>query len=154
MIWQSCLGLVGFPAVAWLFSENRRAVRPRVVLVGLALQLLLAGLLLELEYLRDIFLVLNRAVLALADATAAGTSFVFGYLGGAEPPFAEQAEGSSFILAFQALPLLLVVSALSAVLFYWRVLPWVVKGFAWSLQKTLGVGGALGLGAAANVFVG
>jgi CNT family concentrative nucleoside transporter len=154
MIWQSLLGLVAFPAIAWLFSENRRAVRPRVVLAGLTLQLLLAGLLLRLEFIHGVFLDLNRGVLAVAEATSAGTSFVFGYLGGADLPFAEQAGASSFILAFQALPLLLVVSALSALLFYWRVLPWVVKGFAWLLQKSLGVGGALGLGAAANVFVG
>jgi len=154
MIWQSLLGLAAFPALAWLFSDNRRAVRPRVVLAGLALQLLLAALLLKLDYLQVLFLALNRAVLALAEATTAGTSFVFGYLGGGDLPFAEQAGGSSFVLAFQALPLLLVVSALSALLFYWRILPWVVKGFAWLLQRTLGVGGALGLGAAANVFVG
>lgn len=154
MIWQSLLGLAAFPALAWLFSESRGSVRPRVVIAGLVLQLLLAALLLRFEHVHAVFLALNRAVLALAEATTAGTSFVFGYLGGGDLPFAEQQGASSFILAFQALPLLLVVSALSSLLFYWRVLPWVVKGFAWLLQKTLGVGGALGLGAAANIFVG
>ncbi len=80
--------------------------------------------------------------------------YVFGYLGGDDLPFDEKTPGGSFILAFRALPLILVVSALSAVLFYWRILPWVVRGFAWVLQKTLGIGGALGLGTAANIFVG
>jgi CNT family concentrative nucleoside transporter len=92
--------------------------------------------------------------MALAAATTAGTSFVFGYLGGADLPFPEPYPGAAFILAFRALPLVLVISALSALLFHWRILPLVVKGFSWGLQKTMGVGGAEGLGVSANVFVG
>ena len=92
--------------------------------------------------------------MALEGATTAGTSFVFGYLGGAELPFAEAYPGASFILAFRALPLVLVISALSALLFYWRILPLVVQGFSWCLKKTMGVGGAEGLAVSANVFVG
>ena len=97
---------------------------------------------------------LNRVVLSLEAATTAGTSFVFGYLGGGSLPYAETAAGASFILAFQALPLVLVISALSALLWHWRVLPWVVAGFAWVLRRTFKIGGGLGLGAAANIFVG
>ncbi len=93
-------------------------------------------------------------VASLQEATRAGTGFVFGYLGGGALPFDEKAPGASFVLAFQALPLILVMSALSAVLFHWKVLPVVVRGFAWALQRALGVGGAVGVGAAANVFVG
>ena len=92
--------------------------------------------------------------MALEAATTAGTAFVFGYLGGAELPFAEAYPGAAFILAFRALPLILVISALSALLFHWHILPLVVRGFSWCLRKTMGLGGAEGLGVAANVFVG
>jgi CNT family concentrative nucleoside transporter len=97
---------------------------------------------------------LNEAVLMLDKATSAGTSFVFGYLGGGALPFDEPFAGSAFILAFKALPLVLVVSALSSLLFYWRVIPTVVGFFSKALTKLMGIGGALGLGAAANIFVG
>jgi CNT family concentrative nucleoside transporter len=140
--------------IAWLISENRRAVPVRTVIAGLALQLMLAFLLLKLPPVRDLFLVLNGFVQALQQATTAGTSFVLGYLGGGETPFEARQGASSFILAFQALPLVLVISALSALLYYWRILPVVVRGFAWCLHKTLGIGGTAGVGTAANVFVG
>ena len=87
-------------------------------------------------------------------ATTAGTSIVFGYLGGGEAPFALTNPANSFIFAFKALPLIIVVSALSALLFYWRILPWIVKQLARLLSRSMGIGGALGLGAAANIFVG
>ena len=93
-------------------------------------------------------------VLTLQQATDAGSSFVFGYLGGGPLPFEETQPAASFVLAFRALPLIMVVSALTAVLTYWRILPWIVRGFALVMEKTLGVGGAVGLGTAANVFVG
>jgi CNT family concentrative nucleoside transporter len=154
---QGISGLLVLPAIAWVLSERRRSVRPREILMGLAVQLLLALALLRVPAAADALALLNQGVLALQEATLAGTSFVFGYLGGADPPFAmaEQAEsGSTFILAFRALPLILVMSALSALLFHWRILPVVVAGLSRALQRTLRVGGALGLGAGANVFVG
>ncbi|MCP3668860.1 MAG: nucleoside:proton symporter [Gammaproteobacteria bacterium] len=151
---QSLFGLFVLSVFVWSISEQRRAVSWRVVVVGLVMQSLLALLLLKLPIFKEMFLVLNRALLSLQTATEAGASFVFGYLGGGDLPFDEKSPGSSFILAFKALPLVLVISALSAVLFYWRILPLVVRGFSWVLEKTLGVGGALGLGAAANIFVG
>ncbi len=151
---QSLLGLVAQPAFAWAVSEDRRRASWKVAAGGLAVQLALAVILLELPYSRDVFMVLNRAILALERATGAGTSFVFGYLGGGNPPFEVSAPASSFILAFRALPLILVVSALSALLFHWRVLPIVVRGFAWALRRTMGVGGAVGVSTAANIFIG
>ena len=93
-------------------------------------------------------------ILSLEESTQAGTAFVFGYLGGGTPPFEEKFPTSSFILAFQALPLILLISALSSLLFYWRVLPMVVKAFSKLLEKTLGLGGAEGLGVGANIFLG
>lgn len=97
---------------------------------------------------------MNNAVGAIEKSTRAGTGFVFGYLGGSTLPFQEAVPGASYILAFRGLPLLLVMSALSSLFFYWRIIPAVVKGFSWVLQRTLGIGGVEGLGSAANVFVG
>jgi CNT family concentrative nucleoside transporter len=151
---QSLLGLGVFVVIAVLFSEDRRRIPWRMVLIGLALQLVLAVLLLELPLSRSVFAALNQVVLVLGEATEAGTSFVFGYLGGGEFPVEVADSGKTFVLAFQALPLVIVVSALSALLFYWRVLPWVVTQLARLLARSMGIGGALGLGAAANIFVG
>lgn len=151
---QGLLGLVAFCTIAWLASENRRAARPAVVLIGLALQFVLALLLLKLPMFRQLFQVLNDALLALQSATEAGTRFVFGYLAGGAQPFEETNPAASFVLAFRILPLILVVSALSSLLFYWRILPFIVRGFAWLLKRSMNVGGALGLAAAANIFVG
>ncbi|KPK40084.1 MAG: nucleoside:proton symporter [Gammaproteobacteria bacterium SG8_47] len=141
-------------AVAWLLSERRSAIPWRVVTGGLLLQFALAAVLLWLPFFKQMFLALNNALLSLEQATQAGTAFVFGYLGGGSLPFEETTPGNSFILAFRALPLVLVISALSALLFYWRVLPWVVRAFSRLLQHVLGVGGALALGTGANIFVG
>jgi len=151
---QALAGIAGLLALAWLASEKRSAVPWRAVSAGLALQLALALALLKLPFAKDAFLALNDAMLALERATQAGTSLVFGYLGGGSAPFAETDPASSFILAFRALPLVLVVSALSALLFHWRVLPAVVRAISWLLERAMGVGGVVGLATAANVFVG
>ncbi len=140
--------------LGWAISEARSRVQWRTVASGLALMVLLAGLLLRVTFLREAVFSLNGALNVLEKATQAGTSFAFGYLGGAAPPFVEANPQASYVLAFRALPLVLVVSALSALLFYWRILPLVVKAFAWMLERTMGLGGAVGLSAAANVFVG
>ncbi len=154
MVWQSALGLVAFVALAWGISENRRAVSWRVVFTGLGLQLVLGIILFKGPFVREAFLALNQVILALEQSTRAGTSFVFGYVGGGELPFELKYPQNSFIFAFQALPLILLMSALSSVLFYWKILPLVVRGFAWCLQRTMRVGGTEGLGVAANIFVG
>jgi len=154
MIWQSVFGCCSFIALAWLLSENRRRVSVRLVVKGLLLTFAAGLVLVYVPFSRDVFALLNRMVLALQEATHAGTSFVFGYVGGGPLPFAESYPGSSFILAFQALPMVLLMSALSCLLFYWKVLPVVVRAFAWCLRKTMGVGGAEGLANSVNVFVG
>jgi len=154
MIFQSIAGLIVFAVIAWSMSENRRQVKLKVAVTGIVIQLLVGLILLKLPLFRDFFLLLNRVVLSLEEATTAGTSFVFGYLGGGELPFTEKYPGASFILAFKALPLVLLMSALSALLFYWKILPVVVKGFSWALQRTMGLGGTEGLGVSANIFVG
>jgi CNT family concentrative nucleoside transporter len=104
--------------------------------------------------LQDALLVLNRAVLAIEEATVRGTSMVFGYLGGGEAPFDISAPHNSFILAFRALPLVLVFAALAALLWHWRVLPWIIGLLARLLTRSMGLSGAVGTGAAASIFVG
>ena len=151
---QSALGLVGLLALSWALSENRRAVPWRIVISGVLLMVVMAVLLLKVPFARQFFFALNDGLMALEKATQAGTAFVFGYLGGGVLPFAEQPQTSSFVLGFRALPLILVVSALSSLLFYWRVLPFIVRVISAFLEKTMGVGGAVGLSTAANVFVG
>lgn len=154
MLVQGLLGLIVIIGIAWLMSEDRRAIPWRPVLGGLALQFALATLLLKAPLFYAVFAQLHDILLSLVEATRAGTSFVFGFLGGGPFPFEVTHPSASFVLAFQALPLILVMSALSALLFYWRILPLVVRGFALLLQKTLGISGATGLGAAANVLLG
>jgi CNT family concentrative nucleoside transporter len=151
---QSALGVVAILAIAWLASENRNAVPWRPVLVGLAVTFGLALLMLKVPQTEVAFEWINRAVDAIASATRAGTSFVFGYVGGGALPFDPKTPGSDFILAFQALPVVLVMSVLSSLLFYWGIMPPVVRVFSWALEKTLDVGGAAGLSTAANIFVG
>ncbi len=151
---RSALGLFAIIAIAWLLSERRQVAVWRTVVAGIGIQITLAAVLVKLPLSRDVFGLLNDAVVILQNATEAGSSFVFGYLGGGSLPFEETRVGSSFVLAFRALPLVIVISALTALLTHWRILPAVVRGFSLALQKTLGIGGAVGLGTAANVFVG
>src|SRR5215467_9203500 len=154
LIARSALGFLLLHTLAWALSEDRRTVAWRPVVAGMALTLALGVALLKAPFVKQAFLALNDLLGALEQATRAGTSFVFGFLGGAPLPYPESYPGASFVLAFRALPLVVVVSALSALLFYWRVLPWIVKGFSAVLEKSMGVGGAIGLSSAANVFVG
>ncbi|HTT81887.1 MAG TPA: Na+ dependent nucleoside transporter N-terminal domain-containing protein, partial [Rhizomicrobium sp.] len=146
---QSLLGIVAILGFAWALSEDRRAFPLRTVSVGLALQIALALLLLKIPAARAALLSLNAIVYALSTATRTGTGFVFGYVGGATPPFAVTKSGAFTNFAFQILPLVVVISALAALLWHWRILPILVNGFAWILRQTMGVGGAIGLGAAA-----
>lgn len=151
---QSAIGLLLLAGLAWALGGFRRGVAPRVIVAGIGLQIVLAAVLLNVPPVRATFFLLGDAVDALATATRAGTSLVFGYLGGGPLPFTENRPGSSFILFFQALPLVLVVGALSAVLFHWGVLPGIVRAMAGVLTRIFGIGGATGFSVAANVFVG
>lgn len=149
--------VAGFPlllALAWGLSENRRAIPWRTVLAGIALQIVLAVLLTRVEAARDSVLLIDRAADALQSATDQGTAFLFGYLGGGTLPFLETRPGGAFILAFKILPLVLVISAISALLFQWRVLQAVTGAFAAVLRRSLGIDGPLALGAAVHIFVG
>ncbi len=154
MPYQSVLGLVVFIGIAWILSDNRKAVNFRWTAAGLLLQFIIAALFLGVPLFAGLFLQLNRAVMALDEATRAGTSFVFGYVGGGNAPFAVTEPANSFVFAFQALPLVLVIGALAGLLFYWRILPMIVRALSMLLEKTLHIGGALGLGTATTLFLG
>ena len=151
---HAAAGLTTLVALAWAMSEDRGGVDWRLVAGGLVLQLVFAALLLGVPVLRDAVALANDALVAVERATQAGSQFVFGYLAGGPAPFEMKDPASSFVLAFRALPLVLVVSALSALFFYWGILPRLVRAFSWLLEKTLRLDGAVGLSAAANVFVG
>ncbi|MGY3607140.1 MULTISPECIES: NupC/NupG family nucleoside CNT transporter [unclassified Bradyrhizobium] len=151
---QSAFGVVALLLIAWAFSEKRGAVSIRQAIVGLIVTLVTALALIKVPLVASAFGAINEAVGVIAAASRAGTSFVFGYVGGAPLPFDLKAPGADFILAFQALPIVLVMSVLTTLLFYWRVLPPIVRGMAWLLERTLGVGGAVGLSTAANIFLG
>jgi concentrative nucleoside transporter, CNT family len=155
-------GILGFfllLLLAWALGERRHGhdrgrIPWRTVVAGLALQAVLALLLLRFPPAAHALLLLNRLALALQEATDQGTAFVFGYLGGGALPFTETSAGASFILAFKVLPLVLVISALSALLYYWGVLQAVTHAFAWVLRRSMGISGALALGAAVHIYVG
>src|ERR1700759_5647752 len=151
---QSAFGVFALLAIAWAFGENRRAASIKQAAIGLVATLLTAVVLIKLPVVAHAFGAINDAVGAIADASRAGTSFVFGYLGGAPLPFDLKTPGADFVLAFQALPIVLIMSVLTTLLFYWRVLPPIVRGMAWLLERTLGVGGAVGLSTAANILLG
>jgi CNT family concentrative nucleoside transporter len=151
---QSALGVVVLLAIAFLVSEDRRAVAWKQAALGLAVTFATAVILLKVPGVSRVFGAINDAVDAIAAASRAGTSFVFGYLGGGQLPFELKVPGAEFVLALQALPIVLLMSVLTTLLFHWRILPPIVRGFSWLLERTLKVGGAVGLSAAANIFLG
>jgi CNT family concentrative nucleoside transporter len=151
---QAFSGIFVFILISFLLSENKRKISIKFVISGIFCQFLLAAIFLKFPYSKEIFIYLNKIVLILDEATRAGTSFVFGYIGGGELPFKENFPGRTFSLAFQALPIVLVISAVSSLLFYLKILPVVVRGFSYILTKTLRIGGAEGVGVSANIFIG
>jgi len=151
---HSALGLFCLIFAAWLLSENRRNVPWRMIAAGLGLQFVIAGLVLKVPAFKALFMGLNSIVQAAETATRAGTAFVFGFVGGGPAPFSPANPALSFSLAFQALPLVIVIAALSSLFFYWGILQRVVRLFSLLLEKTMGIGGALGVGAAGCIFLG
>jgi len=151
---QSALGICAIIACAWVFSEDRKAFSWRMVLATLALQAAIALLLLKVPVARDALYGLNVVVTAVTTATNAGTSFVFGYMGAGPAPFAVTNPANLVNLAFTILPLVMVIAALAAMLWYWGITPFIVRLMARGLKKTVGLGGAVSLSAASMVFLG
>lgn len=150
---QGILGIVAIVVLAWLCGD-RKPVSWRVIAAGLGLQLVLAGLLLKVGPFRQLLLLLNRGVSAIIRATETATAYVFGFVGGGDTPFEVTDASALGSLAFTSLPIILLLSVLSALLWHWRVIPLVVNGFGRLLQKGFGLSGEVGFGAAANIFFG
>ncbi len=151
---QAIFGVLVFVALAYLLSENKRAIAWRAVALGIGLQFVLAVLLLKIPLVSQLLFGLNQFVVAIEAATTAGTVFLFGYLGGGEPPFDIAAADVPYLFAFRVLPQVIVFSVIVALLWYWRILPLFVKGLGWLLRKTMRVGGAVGTAGAASLFLG
>jgi CNT family concentrative nucleoside transporter len=149
-------GIAVLMGLAWAISENRRA-HPgwRWILGALAMQGLLAVLIVRVPAVWEAVGLVNQAVSAIEQATLKGSAYMFGYLGGAELPFALK-EGAQppLVIAFQILPLVIVFSALAALLWHWGVLRWIVNGLSFLLRRSLGVSGVVGLSGGASVFLG
>ena len=152
---QALVGLPLLLAFAWLCSERRSAFDVRAVLLGLALQFLLAILLLRVEWIAEGLLAVNVVIASLEAATVEGASFLFGYLGGGgTTPFVVTEVSATYLFAFRVLPQVIVFSVVIAILWYWRILPAFVRGFGWLLKRSLGVSGAVGTSGAATLFLG
>ena len=153
---QGLIGLAAILLLAWAFSEDR-ANRPGWRWLGgaLLLQLAIAVVVVRVPAVWAAVGVVNQGVAAIEKATLVGSSYMFGYLGGAPLPFA-LAQGASppLIIAFQILPLIIVFSALSALLWHWGILKALVRGLSWALRRTLGVSGVVGLGGGGTLFLG
>jgi len=151
---QSLLGLVVIIALCWALSENRRAFPWRLAIGAVAVQALLVLGLFVIPGSQVVLAAVTGAVDGISTATARGTQFVFGYLGGGDQPYAISNQGALFTFAFNVLPLIIVISALSALLWHWKILKWAILGFGALFQKTMGLGGASALAVAANIFLG
>ena len=153
---QGLIGIALILGIAWGLSEDRRA-RPRWrwIIGALVLQIGIALVVVRVPLIWAAIGLANNAVSAVEAATKIGSSYMFGYLGGAPLPFAlAPGQAPPLVIAFQILPLVIVFSALSALLWHWRVLSVIVRGLSWALQRSLGVSGVVGLGAGATVFLG
>lgn len=151
---QALIGILFLLAFAWLLSENRRGVPWRTVLIALGLQVGVAVLLIHVGWIRAGLLSLNVVVEALDSAAGEGAAFVFGYLGGAEPPFEVTRESALYLFSVRLAAQILLFSVLTALGWYWGILPLVVRAIGGALRRTLGVGGAVGMSTAASIFVG
>ncbi len=151
-LFQASFGILFFIVFCWVISENRKNVHSFQVIIGLMVQFAFAAVIMHVPFVQKFFKWIANGVMALKDATMEGTKFVFGFIGGGDLPF--ESTGNTFVFAFQALPMIIVVSALSMLLFHWRILPLMVRGISWLMRKSMGIGGGLGVCSAAQVFLG
>ncbi len=151
---QSLVGIGGLIGLAWLFSEDRKAVAWKWVAIALVTQVVLALIILNVPLIWSALGFLSKGVAALEQASRDGSAFVFGYIGGGPSPFPVPGDGTSIVVAFQILPVVIVTSALAALLWHWKILPTLIRWLSASLRKSLGISGGAGLGTAANLFFG
>ena len=150
-ILQILIGFIGLVALAIPFSDNFKTINYRYVLYGILAQIILAVILLKLPFVVSFFEILGNGVVILQQATQEGANFVFGY-----PPTDSSSPYRSLLetFAFGVLPYIIVMACISAILWYWGVLPFIVNLISRACQKLFNIGGPVGLGAAANIFVG
>jgi CNT family concentrative nucleoside transporter len=151
---QSLVGLVAILAICWAISEDRKRFPWRLAIGAIALQAVLVLVLFGIPQSQVVLNAMTSGVDSLAEATRQGTRFVFGYLGGGPQPYAISDQNALFVFAFEVLPLIMVISALAALLWHWRILRWIIRGFGIVFQRTMGLGGASALAVAANIFLG
>ena len=152
---QAIIGFIGLVCIAIPFSNNKSSINFKHIFVAIILQILLAFALVKIPFIVQIFSYLSDGVSALQTATQEGAEFVFGYLSNnSMSPFEDSGTGNSMIFAFQILPLIIVISALSALLWFWNVLPLIIRAISKIFEKLFNIGGPIGLGATANIIMG
>jgi len=151
---QSLLGLAAIIGLCWAVSENRKRFPWRLAIGAVLLQAALVLATFAIPGSQVVLDAINNSVKGLEHATNEGTKFVFGYLAGGEQPYPVENQGALFTFAFNVLPLVIVISALSALLWHWKILKWLTLGFGFLFQRTMGLGGASALAVAANIFLG
>ena len=152
---QAIIGFIGLVCIAIPFSNNKSSINFKHIFVAIILQILLAFALVKIPFIVQIFAYLSDGVSALQTATQEGAEFVFGYLSNnSMSPFENSGTGNSMIFAFQILPLIIVISALSALLWFWNVLPLIIRAISKIFEKLFNIGGPIGLGATANIIMG
>ncbi|HEX4183911.1 MAG TPA: nucleoside transporter C-terminal domain-containing protein [Caulobacteraceae bacterium] len=151
---QSLIGLGLTMLICWLVSEDRRRFPWRLALGAVGVQAALVLILFGAPASRVVLRAMADGVDGLGAATQDGVRFVFGFLGGGPQPYPVREPASLYILAFHVLPVILVVCALSALLWHWRILKWVTRAFGFLFQRTLGLRGAPALATAATIFMG
>ena len=152
---QAIIGFIGLVCIAIPFSNNKSSINFKHIFAAIILQILLAFALVKIPFIVQIFAYLSDGVSALQTATQEGAEFVFGYLSNnSMSPFENSGTGNSMIFAFQILPLIIVISALSALLWFWNVLPLIISAISKIFEKLFNIGGPIGLGATANIIMG
>ena len=154
MIVQSLIGIVGLILISLPFSESIQKIKVKFIIYALLIQISLAFLLLEIPFISSFFDVMSMAVESLRLSAIEGSSFVFGYLGGGDAPFEISNNQNLPIFAFTFLPMLIFLSALSALLWHWKILPLLIKLLAKLFERPLDAKGPIGLAATANIFLG
>jgi len=154
-ILQIFIGFIGLVCIAIPFSQNRSSINYRYIFVAIIFQIILAFALLKIPFIVQIFAYLSAGVSSLQAATQEGAEFVFGYLSNtSSSPFESSGAGNSMIFAFQILPLIIVISSLSALLWFWNILPLIIRAVSKVFEKLFNIGGPIGLGATANIIMG
>ena len=150
-ILQIFIGFIGLILIAIPFSDNFKIINYRFVIYGFLCQIVLAVILLKIPFVISFFEILGNGVVVLQEATVEGAQFVFGY-----PPSDDTSPYRSLLetFAFGVLPYIIVMACISAILWYWGILPFIVNLISKACQKLFNIGGPVGLGAAANIFVG